>query len=73
VEHGTHQPNPQNTPKLAEAAAIPLAAFEPLGDLVSGDALHTNPTVAHVRTWMTVNTATAVAAGADARATGVTA
>lgn len=64
MEHGTHQPNPQNSP---------TPAAEPLGDLVSGDALHTNPATKHVRGWMTVNTAAAVSAGADARAMAVSA
>jgi len=64
VEHRTDQSAPPNSPPLAS---------EPLGDLVSGDAVHTNPAAAHVRTWMTVNVAAAVAAGADARASAVTA
>lgn len=61
----THQPNPQPSPRAA--------AFEPLGDLISGDAIHTNPAAAHVRTWMTANVAAELAAGADARASAVTA
>ena len=48
-------------------------AVEPLGDLTSGDALHTNPVAKHVRGWMTVNTAAAVSARADARAMAVSA
>ncbi|MCM8555373.1 hypothetical protein [Streptomyces sp. STCH 565 A] len=53
--------------------AARAAAIEPLGDLVSGDALHTNPTARRVRTWMTVDAAERLTAGADQRAAAVTA
>ncbi|MBZ6258839.1 hypothetical protein KVH22_25320 [Streptomyces olivaceus] len=53
--------------------AARAAAVEPLGDLVSGDALHTNPAAHRVRTWMTVNAAEQLAAGADDRASRITA
>ncbi|MFF3928590.1 hypothetical protein [Streptomyces hirsutus] len=43
-------------------------SYAPLGDLVSGDAIHTNPAAATVRTWMTVGVAEHVAATADIRA-----
>ncbi|MFF7553598.1 hypothetical protein ACFZA9_12010 [Streptomyces olivaceus] len=53
--------------------AARAAAVEPLGDLVSGDALHTNPAAHRVRSWMTVDVAERLTAGADQRATAVTA
>ncbi|MFB6787662.1 hypothetical protein ACFCWT_13400 [Streptomyces olivaceus] len=58
---------------FADIRAARAAAVEPLGDLVSGDALHTNPAAARVRTWMTVDAAAQLTAGADQRASRTTA
>ncbi|GGR71004.1 MULTISPECIES: hypothetical protein [Streptomyces] len=59
MEHGIRTAHPQPSPR---------AAVEPLGDLISGDALHINPAAISVRTWMTVDVAERVAIAADARA-----
>ncbi|MFJ8146025.1 hypothetical protein ACIQ6R_13225 [Streptomyces sp. NPDC096048] len=60
MEHGIR--TTQAPPSPAHTAA------EPLGDLVSGDALHTNPAAVHARGRVAVDVAAEVAASADARA-----
>jgi len=59
VEHGIRTTQPQPSPRTA---------VEPLGDLISGDAIHTNPAALRVRSWMTATDAQALTAAADARA-----
>ncbi|GGQ38463.1 hypothetical protein ACFFKE_32310 [Streptomyces mutabilis] len=61
------------TDKAPKPPSPANAATEPLGDLVSGDAVHTNPATLRVRSWMTVDVAERLAAGADDRAAHTTA
>ena len=56
------------TDKAPKPPSPAHTATEPLGDLVSGDALHTNPAAMHARGWVTVDVATHIAATADSRA-----
>ncbi|WP_432091047.1 hypothetical protein [Streptomyces sp. NRRL F-5630] len=51
----------------------PRPAIEPLGDLFSGDALHTNPATHSVRAFLPVDVVAQIVASADARVLAVTA